>query len=639
MQVDKVETIYLISNNSVENYPNTLTRFTNDLPGHQTIDPLKYDVSCFGVGLSLELPYVLLNVDETAPVFAVIHPLAYKLWKKNGVEYGSVFDYVKTKYLYHVKNNQQSLHSITQDINLYLQKCKIKPLSFFFINNRLIIKHTNRKRLHAIIDKEFFKQLGLQNVKDSLDTNQFHHNNKVYYHIIFSPQTVYKGKRLAKINPDFHPAIVNISCKQIKPYPSRDGISQTILSFPISEKYFKKYCTFEPRYPDKFQLNTESLTSLDIEVLDENRDYLPITSGSPTIVKLQLTRREMNRTFTNIVVSSKHSLFPGNTPNDFYYKLNLPLTVSSNAQIRLKQLTYPSRICNISHEFSKLLFYVDLHEQATSTVGNIERGHPLFKQYLKFYGSEQEIDRKFCFCVDRNCYSTNEELLSFFNGHNFLRNLLKFDYKNGTCVITAKKKCTLYVPQNFQHIMGLGPDQYLEIVNEDQIDGGANTYIKAYTTVAGIDDSTLQADYGLHYITPYTRTKRGVDPSVTRKYIKLKFHHNFDPNDQTKNQLVLPEPLNVNKFFPTNLILYSDVVRPTAVGNIEAQVMKAFTPSPSINKYSQIYFDYNENKLLNTTLIDMMHFKLRTDYGEPVDFMYMNDEITLSLCIVENHDN
>ena len=135
MEVDRIETIYLISNNSLENYPNTLTKFTNDLPGTQIIDPLRYDVSCFGVGLSLELPYVLMNVDHRFPVFAVIHPVAYKNWKNDGEIVNRLFNFVKAKFLYYIKNNQQSLHSITQDINLYLRKCKIKPLSFFYINN------------------------------------------------------------------------------------------------------------------------------------------------------------------------------------------------------------------------------------------------------------------------------------------------------------------------------------------------------------------------------------------------------------------------------------------------------------------------------------------------------------------------
>ena len=630
MEVDRIETIYVISNNSLENHRNTLTHFTNDLPGHQRVDPLKYDVACFGVGLSLELPYVLVNVDESSPVFAILHPIAHKLWKKHGAQDKTIFQYVKSRFLYHVKNNQQSLHSITQDINLYLRRCKIKPLAFFYVNNRIIIQHTNRKELHAIFDKEFFNQLGLHIVYERLIVSTFYHANKWYYHIAFSPQTVYKGKRLTNINPEYHPAIVNISCKQIKPYPCKDRISQTILSFPVIEENFKKYCSYEPRHPDRFQLNTESLTSIEIEVLDENNQYLPIASGSPTIVKLQLTPRDMKIKEHNIVVSSKHFLFPGNTPNDFSYKLSLPLHISSNAEIRLKQLTYPSRICNISNDFSNFLFYVDLHEHATTTVGNIEHGHPLFKQFLKFYGTEREIDRKFSFIIERNCYSTNDELLSFFNNHNLLRNLLTFEFKNGTCVITTKKKCTLYVPKEFQNILGLGPDQYLEIVDEDEIEGGFHNYIKAYNS------STPRLITAENHLELLTLHPPKIDQNLKRKYVKLKFHHLFDPDDLTKNQMILPEPLNINKYLPTNIFIYSDQVHPTALGNLEAQILKCFTPSPSLNKYSQLTFDYNENKLLNNTLIDMMHFKLRTDYGTPVDFLHMDDEITLSLCIVEN---
>lgn len=632
MEVDRIETIYAISNNSVENHPNTLTHFTNDLPGHRTIDPLRYDVACFGVGLSLELPYVLVNVNEINPVFAIFHPVAHRLWKKHGSKYDTIFQYIKSRYLYYVRNNQQSLHSITQDINLYLRKCKVKPLSFFYINNHLIIKQTNRKELHAVIDKEFFNQLGLHILQERLNAYSFYHADKLYYHIVFSPQTIYKGKRLTNINPDYHPTIVNISCKQIKPYPSKDGISQTILSFPVVEENFKKYCNYEPRYPDKYQLNTESLTSIEIEVLDENNHYLPIASGSPTLVKLQLTPRDMNRKVHNIVVSSKHFLFPANTPNDFTYKLSLPLNISSNAEIRLKQLTYPSRICNISKEFSNFLFYVDLHEPATTRIGNIERGHPLFKQYLKFYGTEQEIPRKFSFIIERGCYSTNDELLAFLNSHNLLRNLLTFEYKNGTCVVTTKKPCSLYVPIEFQHILGLGPDQYLEIIEEDQIEGGYHNYLKAFPSTP----PTLITEDRLSELITLHPPKS--DPNFKKKYVKLKFHNTFDPEDLTKNRMVFPEPINIDKFLPSTILLYCDLARPTAIGNLEAQILKSFTPTPSLNKYSQLVFDYNESKLLNTTLIDMMHFKLRTDYGTPIDFLHMDDEITLSLCIVENNE-
>lgn len=637
MQVDTIETIYLVSNNSVQNYSNVLTHFINDLPGHHSVDPQKYDVSCFGVGLSLELPYILGNVDDKSPSFAILHPRPLKFWKNAGGHHNDIFTYIKPQFMFHISNNQQSIHSIAQGLNLFLKKNHVTPITVFYLENRLIIRNSKKKKIHAIVQKEFFIQLGLQIVYDRLEAYSFEYHNRTYYHVVFGSKAVYKGKRLTNINPDFHPGVINVSCKQIKPYQSGNSICQTLVSFPVAEENFKNYCTYEPRHPDKFCLNTESLTSLEIEVLDEKQQRLPISSGSPTIVKLQLTPRNMNTTTHNIRVSSKHRLFPKNTANDFYFKLNLPLNVSPNSQIILKQLIYPSRICNITDEFSRLLFYVHLHEDAYNTIGNIANEHPLFRDHFERYGRKQEIDKKFCFVVERNCYSTSDELLIFLNNHYWLRNLFNFEYRNGTCVISNKKMCTFYIPKEFQNIFGLGPDEYLDIVSIDEIDEGHETYTKAFVAKDERDRFARSAeDYS--GFSPHTRKKREIDLTKKNKFIKLNFQNTFDEIDVSKNQLILPEPMIINKYLPTNVFLYCDIVRPTAVGNFEAQVLKCFTPIPTSNKYSQIDFDFHENKLLNTTLIDLIHFKLRTDYGHPVDFLKSDDEIMLSITIVENLD-
>ena len=89
----------------------------------------------------------------------------------------------------------------------------------------------------------------------------------------------------------------------------------------------------------------------------------------------------------------------------------------------------------------------------------------------------------------------------------------------------------------------------------------------------------------------------------------------------------------IHRFFPGNIFVYADFVQPTSVGNIDAQILRSFSPKPNVNKYTSQIFDFKEGKMLNVNLMDQVRFKLRTDWGTPVEFVDLNAQISLILAI------
>ena len=119
MELKNVETFYVLSNGCVKNYENSLTNFKNDLPKHLKVDLERFQISCFGTGLSLELPFIT-NFNTKLFSIAFFRNDYFSLFARHKKPYHRILNFVKEKYRYTVRNEKQSVSSICEEFNIFL---------------------------------------------------------------------------------------------------------------------------------------------------------------------------------------------------------------------------------------------------------------------------------------------------------------------------------------------------------------------------------------------------------------------------------------------------------------------------------------------------------------------------------------
>lgn len=629
MQVENLESLYVVSNACVGSFPdNRLSNFKNQIQCDKKIDLDIIEATFFSISLDLNLPHFSVNKDGYDFDFAVVEPKNYEKYVHEAIKYQSFtnlyeidskqneqfrFEYihggnikdstqlfnqfVKKPQQFKINKDNLSPEAIIVYLNQFCKKTRIsKCLKFSIVQGCIRIKyHGIESNLILVFERRFFKKLGLFSIFHLVDgkikpyRSKNESNESIYFvECHLKPNTIYQGAKLKNLDFTKHPAIIKVHCKQIVPYQYGDKYSQVVISFPIYENNFKKYITFEPKFPAKFRLNTNFLSLFEIEILNENDEKLPLSIGSPTILKILLNKKNMSENTHHVTVSSKHYLFPKNTNCDFTFKLNSPLILQENAKIFVKQIIYPSRIMNLSSEITDFKFYVKI-----------------------LYDYETNDPDKFFFTIKQQYFESTQHFISLFTQHPQLKAILEINEKYGICTIKPIFKCKLYIPLEFKDVFGFGPEEYLHIIEENEL-GDLNEFV--YTT--SIKD---QID----------RSKRGINELFSKKYIALDFSN--------MEKYVGMDPIDITRLIPKNIYLYCDVVQTSLVGDKSLQVIKTFCPEPSNNsKYSRLEFNFKEFKILNTRVLDTIEFKVRSDFGSKIEFLNPDDNIFLFLEIHEN---
>lgn len=628
MQVENLESLYLISNACGESFPdNRLSHFKNQIRCDKKVDLDNIEATFFSISLDLNLSHNSVNKDGYDFDFAVIEPKNYSKYVNEAIKYQSftnlyevnnsqneqfkfeyihggnikdsteLFDqFVRKSQRFKVNQNNLSPRAIIVSLNDFCKKTRIsKCLKFSVVQGCIRIKyHTVNRNLILVFERRFFKKLGLFSIFHLVDgkikpyRSKSELNRNLYFvECHLRPNTVYEGAKIKNLDLAKHPAIINVHCKQIVPYQHGDKYSQIVISFPIYEDHFKKYITLEPKIPAKFRLNTNFLSLFEIEILDEHGYKLPLSIGSPTILKILLNPKNMAENIHHITVSSKHYLFPNNNNSDFTFKLSSPLNLQENAKIFVKQIIYPSRIMNLSTEFTNFKFYVHI-----------------------LYDIETDDPDKFYFTIKQQYFESTQHFISLFTQHPQLKSILEINEKYGICTMKPNYRCKVYIPLEFKDVFGFGPEEYLTIINENDL-GDLNQF--QYTT--SIKDKI-------------DRSKRETGNSISNKYISLDFS-----DMQKYNGL---DPIDITRLIPKNVFLYCDSIRSSLVGDRSLQVIKTFSPEPNNeSKYTPHEFNFKEFKILNTRVLDTMQFKVRSDFGSKIEFLNPNDNIFVSLEIHE----
>ena len=170
-------------------------------------------------------------------------------------------------------------------------------------------------------------------------------------------------------------------------------------------------------------------------------------------------------------------------------------------------------------------------------------------------------------------YRTPDQFLEMVNKVNPAKSVMKFKYEDHFCVIEVYDPCIIKIPIEFHRIFGF----------------------------------------------PNKNTEDG--------YYTIKVR-------RTPNEYLMLQPMLFNDYFPNFMLCYCNIIEPTMIGSIYANILKLIPTKLSEDRYTTIEFESPDKLHLNCHLIDDIHFELRSHDGDLINFIE-DKEVIMHLIVVD----
>jgi hypothetical protein len=328
--------IMMMSNSSRNIYPeNNLNKFKNELP--QEIYVGDFKVALQSISLDSKWGTIPNNILGTSDHF-LIFPDNYFQEKKSPVASYSITDFVLTKETFVEKANKALkttrnvlFRVVKNSVDIVLTKCTL-----------LVHEHVNN-----------FLHFGKNIVK---------YEGENY--------CVLKGESAAVVRAkkDFNttrlvPRLIKVRLREMKQNLSTIGCVQelAILSTESSTYPFYSVCKRKEYFP----LSNNKLSTLSIDLVDEDNYPIHLGKGQPSIVKLQLKRFAMDLAVLRLSsLESKH-IFSDNKSSSFRIQLQQSLDAyNTGLEVALSSIYVPSQVQTKSM-LSSNNFYIDVVNNAS----------------------------------------------------------------------------------------------------------------------------------------------------------------------------------------------------------------------------------------------------------------------------------
>jgi len=577
------KTVYCISNGSQEMFPdNTLTSFGNKFPFMydygQESNSYKLQVAVDAIGFSLNFNQQFLPdpMENPCMIFEyeknrLVPSLGYTL-NKNKIE-SSTFplteedlkmkkkdEVLKPSYLFlHIENSVLTMKSVTSLMNrldniLYVKdNADLNTITLAFRYKNVNV-YFNSKLFPFI--KVYVPNLEVATIK-SVSIN-----NDVY--------EIYTCKNNFNITMDFNgvfslnlPKIIKVRCKNIRDQIFNNTHEKDLLVFcpqidkqlDTNENYFfhdfesRTYCTFENTILDR----------INFELVNEYNEALHLSTGVPTLLKLDIIAMEKSKKAFNVRVAS-------DIHNRSKFSIKLPQTLHFNEhwRVNLSSINLPNTFntFNVEEPLTIIFKY---------QVGGFK------------WGTQGSFvtDGKIELNIPNKIY-TKKELLELINL--FLKsNPTGINVGEIEEVTTGEHKITTKLVLRSHGLLCLPKvltDMLGKCDHETYVD--ENNYVCFMHGHQAIEEAKPT-------------------PVVTTTY-------EFEG------------PLNIDYYKPSYIMLYSDFIQPIAVSGIYMNIMKIFPTSPLKIPYVIKEFKKTEYLQLNNYEIKEMSFQLRNHAGEFINF-------------------
>lgn len=138
-----------------------------------------------------------------------------------------------------------------------------------------------------------------------------------------------------------YPKLIKVRLEEMCQNLSQVKLSQDLAIIKVEPK--KVYPVYNVcKRKEYFNLNCNRLTSLSVQLVDENNRPLQLLSGQPTFVKLQLKKFPMSSQVLRLSSFESTDIFPDNTNSSFRIMLQQPLDCC-NWDVALSSIYLPSK--------------------------------------------------------------------------------------------------------------------------------------------------------------------------------------------------------------------------------------------------------------------------------------------------------
>ena len=566
--------IYVISNANADDYSNSLTQFTNRLPKHLELKKSEWEVALTAYGVHLN--FCSVTVPENEVILSI-----FVKWQFDSL---SLYNHSDIFYnfpggikLFSTGNHFGSI-SIYKKVLRFIRKSeylrdKVK-VSRDEITGKISFENISSGSLYFIIEEQLIQVLCLEKFIAVNAQNSYSYKGLKYIAFHLRAQDVLEGEEMPLFSTKLHPSLINISCNLGNPYQSDDHHSQILYTASVPVLDTISYHYFIPEKPIFYNIAFDHISEVNIQFLDQNLKKLPLLEGSASFVKLTLRKKRTMSKLINLRATSQITVLnPHNTSTKFISQLVSPIEVTSNASIGLSAISFPNDIKNVTKQISVCKFKIAI---------DLESNHPndvLASSYESQWGCMSNEDDKceiITFQLKEGFYKSNDDFLNMVNAQIYAattKEILKLKHAEFFCIIQFKIACRLYIPKEFSRIFGYNSAQ---------------------------------------------KSSKNDDYFVIKVY--------------RANDYIFDEPMMVNDYYPNYLLCYSNIVEPTIIGSIYANILKVIPTKLNNTRYTTTEFDNIDYMKLNCRILDNLHFEFRSHDGELIDFVN-NDKIVLHLVV------
>ena len=378
-----------------------------------------------------------------------------------------------------------------------------------------------------------------------------------YYNIDFGAQY----NTLSANNPFdlniYKPQLIKVISPSISKYVCGGGYKNVLSVIPLDHS--KSALTFTPSINQYFRANTDFLSNIAIQFLDEYDRSINFSIGPPTIVKVRF--KEMDNISDTFYVQisnvDSNNIYIENTHSSFVSKLPKSLQLREKWLVALTRIYLPPKILNIDNPMNILYLEIEPLENIKSST----------KQIIKI-----EITPTLC--------SSIPDLLDLLN-NSMSKSPVEFGKYDG------KIQC---IYKSEQH----ADESYK---------------LKLHTKLAGM----------MGFVQNKLLENRGIDEYIT---IPLSINNEINKHS-THPQYLFEDVPNLEFSIPPWIFVYCDLVKPSIVGHTSVPLLKIIPiERKSVNNLVGRYYEFNtlEYFELENNTFQTVSIHLQTHDGHFVNF-------------------
>ena len=545
--------IYTLSNSSMKIYPNnTRTKFTNKLYKQIEVTRQGYD----SLWMSLES----ITFENTIIQY------------KGDTSYDIIcFPFDIERYAFPYK--------YFENLNSFADFIHLKTVGKFFKNIYLENGYFNLQTLQirTLISPRLYHFLGFSN-PNNVAIEEWYDNEKYYIIGKYGIENHLKADHKFDIHL-YKPNLIKILTTNIEPYFSGGGYENILSIIP-----FENQChttIFIPSLPKQFKVNTNILTNISVELVDENNKPIYFAAGSPSILKIRI--KEMDKFFKNFYIQASDidskNIYNENNHSSFKSKLPKEINLNGKWSVALTNIYLPGKIQNITYAMTQL---------EIEAYSNIYFDNNLHTPKQIFHASIPEC----------RCFSLSH-----------LVTLLNDSLKDIPIMFTDQGDGRL----------GVHGDSWGETLYN----------IKLHKKLAGLFGMKKQKltddDEGEYIIIPLLILK-------DRSSSPYKYSNIVNPEYTLQPSYWFEDKPNFNFSIPPWIFLYCSIVSLTAVGHSSIPLLKIIPiENDSLHQGRFLEFQTLEYFPLESNCIQTIHFELRSHDNDLAGFDEGNIQLTLPL--------